>query len=390
MNILLGVSGGIAVYKMLNVLRLLFKAGHNVKVIMTINATKFVSPFLFGTLSGNKTYVDDFQPETPIAHIELADWADVFVLAPATANTIAKIANGIADNLLTSTVLALNCRRLFFPAMNVHMYENPMTRHNIKKLEKTGWELYAPEEGALACGYEAKGRLPKEEFIFRVIHKDPTAPLKNKHFVVTAGATVEKLDPVRFISNFSSGKMGVAIAERLYYYGAEVDLICGTCSIEPPPHIKLIKVESTEEMLTAIRHHLKDADGLFMAAAPADFRAAEIANHKIKKKNKLVLELSKTVDILKTIGKEFPLHYKLGFALESENAEENSRKKLKEKGLDAIVLNIVSEDFNPMGSDENNVLFIPRNGKSKQSPRAPKSDIADWILKNALSEFTPQ
>ncbi len=380
MKILLGITGGIAAYKMLTVIRLLTKAGHDVRCVLTPHAAEFITPLSVKSLSHSEVYIKDFEMENPIAHIDLADWADVLAIAPATANTIAKIAHGLADNLLTSIILAATCRKVIFPAMNVHMLHNLQTQENIRHLEELGFEVIEPEKGDLACGYTGDGRLPAEELVAAVIDRDPDRPMSGIRFVVTAGATREPLDPVRFISNHSSGRMGIALARELYRRGADVTLIHGAMEVSPPPHLDTVKVSNTEEMLVAIRHHMPDSQGLIMAAAPADFKSSSYQEQKIKKQSHLDLKLIPTTDILSLVTEEFPDRLYIGFALESENGLGNAKKKQMSKNLDYIVLNQVTDDFNPMGSENNQVIIIDKNGNTNESDLLSKDQIAGFIL----------
>ena len=301
MNVLIGITGGVAVYKVCNVVRMLVGRGHSVKVIMTESAEKFIHPILFKSLTRDDVYTKDFDFREPIAHIELSDWADVLAIVPATANTVAKLAYGIADNLLLSTALACNKRRIVVPSMNTKMFESAVTQENLKRLKDLlSYEIVDPDTGMLACGYAGKGRLPSEDVIVGIIDRDPQMPLKGKTFIVTAGRTVEPIDPVRFVSNSSSGRMGFEVAKALYRYGADVRIVCGEVSVAPPEYIGRVKVDTTESMLNATQEALKDADGLFMAAAPADYRPKTIYDDKIKKTGEsLTIEFEPTPDILK-------------------------------------------------------------------------------------------
>jgi phosphopantothenoylcysteine decarboxylase/phosphopantothenate--cysteine ligase len=392
MRILIGVTGGIAVYKVLGVIRQLESEGHEIRVIMTPAAAKFIQPILFKTLCHNEVYVDDFDYSRPIAHVDLADWSDVFAVVPATGNTIAKIANGIADNLLTSAALAATSRRIVFPSMNVHMYENPATQANIRALsEKLGYEVIEPDSGNLACGYTGKGRLVNEETIAAVITRDPSMPLRGKKFIVTAGGTIEKLDPVRYLSNFSSGRMGVEIAKALYRRGADVLLIYGNMQVAAPAYLPYIAVQSAMDMLGAIRGKMPEYDGLFMSAAVADYRPAKESASKIKKTGgDMNIELTQNPDVLKTVAGEFGGRLYVGFALETDTAEGNAAEKLKSKKLDYIVLNRINESFNPLGSAQNEVVLIDKSGGRAESGRMDKKEIAEWLIGRILPETAPR
>jgi len=380
MNIVFGISGGIAAYKTPQMVRRLVQRGHAVEVLMTPSATKLVSPLVLQTLSKRQVWVEDFDSRCPLAHIELGDWADVMVLAPATANTIAKLAHGIADNLLLSTFLACDKRKVIFPAMNVKMYENPLTRRNITLLREAGYEVFEPDEGELACGYSGRGRLPDEEVILGLVDRDPHKPLEGLRVIVSAGATREVIDPVRYISNFSSGKMGVLLAKRLFSLGASVFIVAGSVEVDLPAYIPSQRVTTTQHMLDVLIKMMKDYDVLIMAAAPADFRVAEVAETKLKRMGDVDLHLVANPDILATVREHFPEKRLIGFALEMEGAEENAREKLIRKGLDAIVLNTLSRDFHPMGSDENAVIVYTRDGGITTFARESKARIAEQLV----------
>jgi len=384
MKILFGVSSGVSLYKGLTVIRMLVKAGHSVKVIMTPNAAKMVSPLLFKTLSKNEVYVKDFNITDPLAHIKLSDWGDVFAVCPATANTMAKLANGLADNLLTSSFLAFNRRRVVFPAMNVKMLENPITQENIEKLRSGGMEIIDPCFGDLACGYTGRGRLPPEDAIFHIIERTSERLLEGKKYIVSAGGTIEMIDPVRYLSNSSSGKMGIEIASALYRNGAGVLLVYGNISVKVPEYIKSIKALTAAEMLEAIDMNMASFDGLFMAAAPADFRPSAVSQAKIKSGGQLEIKFVKNPDILKNITEKHSGKIYIGFALETENYEAGAQKKLLEKGLTYIALNGISGDFNPLGNDSNDITLISKIGPVKKSGLLPKSKLADWLIAETL------
>lgn len=380
MKILFGITGGIAAYKIPQVIRRLVQRGHEVEVVMTPAAAKLVSPFLLQTLSKRPVWVEDFDSRRPLAHIELADWCDVMVVAPATANTIAKLAWGMADNLLTSTFLACEKRKVIFPAMNVKMYENLLTKQNIQRLREVGCEVYEPEVGELACGYTGRGRLADEEVILGVVDRDPRKPLEGLRVVVSTGATVEPLDPVRYISNFSSGKMGIAFAKRLFSLGAEILLVAGRTEVPLPLYIPSRRVQTTADMLRVIDEVMKDYDVLVMAAAPADFRAKEMAGEKIKREGQLSLDLVSNPDIVATIHEHYPEKRLIGFALEMKGHEGNAKEKMKRKGLEAIILNTVSSEFHPMGSDENEVVVYKASGEELSIPRLPKERVVEQVV----------
>ncbi len=385
MKILLGISGGIAAYKMPNFVRLCIKHHHEVQVLLTPAAARFVSPMTLKVLSGNPVWIEDFDPQDRLAHIHLADWADVFVLAPATANTLAKIAVGMGDNLLTSTVLALTCRKIAFPAMNVHMYNNPATQLNLQKLPSLGWEVVTPDSGSLACGYEGKGRLSDDDTLLAHIERNPNGPLKGQKILVTAGATLETIDPVRFLSNRSTGKMGLALALAAYRLGASVTLIHGKVSVLIPTYLTVHGVETTSEMLDILSQEITSADALIMAAAPSDFRPLHPSSQKIKKTtDTLKLELTQNPDILKTLIPKKGKCKIIGFALESDHAHSNAIQKLQSKNMDWIVLNQISDKFHPMDSNQNRILLI--SSSSETNFEGDKSEVALYILQNTLAK----
>lgn len=380
MKIVFGVSGGIAAYKIPQIVRRLVQHGHEVEVILTEAAERLVSPFTLQTLAKRVVWREDFDTRRPLAHIELGDWCDVMVLAPATANTLAKLAHGIADNLLTATFLACNKRRVLFPAMNGKMYENSVTQRNLQILREVGYEVYEPDIGDLACGYRGRGRLPDEGVILGVVERDPLKPLEGLRVVVTTGATVEPIDPVRYISNFSSGKMGIELAKRLFALGASVLLVAGKTDVVLPSYIPTRRVQTTEEMKEALLQVVRDYDVVMMAAAPADFRVAERSSTKIKRAGEVTLRLTANSDILASLHEKYPEKRLLGFALEMEGNEENAHEKMLRKGLDAIVLNMISRDFHPMGADENEVTVYMRNGKFFHIERDTKERVAERVI----------
>ncbi len=385
MNIVFGITAGISIYKIPSIIRKLKKEGNQVRVIMTPNASKLINPLIFKVASGNEVYINDFSNKNPLIHIEIGDWADVFTIAPLTANTLAKIANGIADNLLTTAFLACSKKKIVFPAMNVKMYTSKATLDNIQKLTKYGIIVIEPESGDLACGYTGKGRLPPEDKIIAIITRDIFEPLKGKKFIVTTGSTIEKIDPVRYISNFSSGRMGIEIAKYLYKKGADVLLIYGKTEVNIPEYITSIKVESTIDMLNAIKNNLNDYEYLYMACAPVDFRIKSYSIEKIKKKEAQTLELVENPDILKFSRENFKNKIFIGFSLESKDGEKNAILKLKEKGLDYIVLNMIEKDFNPMGNEENKVTLYDKKGLEIGEFSGKKQKVAEWIVNKTLN-----
>ena len=388
-KIVLGVTGGIAAYKSAELVRELVRAKAQVWVIMTRNAREFVTPLTFQTLSGNPVSTDLFNllGESEIGHISLADRADILVIVPATANIIGKIAGGIADDLLSTVVFATRAPVLLAPAMNVHMWENPICRDNIHKLRARGYHFIDPEAGELACGYEGKGRLAEipavvEEIRFVLSPKD----FVGETVLVTAGPTVEDLDPVRFLSNRSSGKMGYALAKAARRRGAEVILVNGPTSLPPPPKVRRISVRSALEMREAVFHHLEKASILLMAAAVSDYRPKQAAGHKVKKTSApAALELERNPDILSEAGRSKGNRLFVGFAAETQNLLKNAKEKLAQKNLDLIVANDVSQPGAGFRVDTNIAKIIDRSGRAEKLPLMSKEDLADRILDRLLA-----
>jgi len=383
-NIVLGVTGGIAAYKAAELVRELVRAGTKVHVVMTQSAQAFITPLTFQTLSGNPVITELFSliEESEIGHIALADKAEVLVIAPATANMIGKIAGGIADDMLTTIVMATKAPVLLAPAMNVHMWENPGCQENIQKLRSRGFHFIDPEPGELACGYEGKGRLAEVSAIVEEIR----AILSPQDFaretvLITAGPTEEPIDPVRFITNRSSGKMGFAMAHAALRRGAEVILISGPTALPPPPKVKFIGVRSTAQMREAVLTNLKNASILLMAAAVSDYRPRQAAAGKIKKSQaEMVLALERNPDILAEAGRQKDHRILVGFAAETENLLRNARSKLKEKNLDLIVANDVTLPGAGFEVDTNIVKFLDRSRKVEELPLMTKEELADRIL----------
>ncbi|MCA1927610.1 MAG: bifunctional phosphopantothenoylcysteine decarboxylase/phosphopantothenate--cysteine ligase CoaBC [Calditerrivibrio sp.] len=386
-NILIGVSGGIAAYKIPQLCRLFNLDGFNVKVVMTENATKFVTPLTFEAITGNRVYTDDFQvyiEPSNIKHISLPDWADIFIVAPATANTISKVANGIADNLLTSSILAYSSDKplLIAPAMNSKMYSNRFFHRNLEYLSDNGINIVSPTKGILACGDEGIGKMAEPEQIFfaakRLLKR--SGLLKGKKILVTAGPTIEDIDPVRFISNRSSGKMGYAIAEAAYEMGGDVKLISGPTNLKT--FLDKIDVYSAEDMYNAILREVTNSDIVIMSAAVADYRVAEKSNVKIKKNEDLFeLKLIKNIDILKSIStmkREGQIF--VGFAAETNDLEQNALKKLHDKKLDIIVANDISREDIGFNSDENEVRLFFKNSNTLSLEKMPKKNMAKKLL----------
>lgn len=389
-NVLIGVTGGIACYKSVHLCRLLIKTGYNVKVIMTPAACAFVTPLTFQAITRNRVYTEEFAPgQEPevIEHIDLAGWADEFIIAPASADTIAKLACGIADNLLTSTVLAYKKSIHIAPSMNVDMLANKVTQRNIKTLEEMGHDIIDPASGEMACKAEGKGRLPEPEEIFDHVFK-PDLPLKGLKVLISAGATSEPIDPVRFITNRSSGKMGVALAETAKSLGADVQLVAGSVSVSTG-NINTIKIITAEDMLNIMKHEAEKTDILIMAAAVADFKVAEYSDQKIKKTDDgITIKLVKNPDILKELGKNKKnTQVFVGFAAESDNLTENAKKKLHEKNLDMIIANDISRKDIGFETDNNEVTIFFKDKPEYQSGFKSKHAVAEDILSKALELY---
>lgn len=384
-TVVLGVTGSIAAYKIAGLASMLVKKNADVHVIMTQNACNFINPITFETLTGNKCLVDTFDRnfQFNVEHVSLAKLADIFLVAPASADIIGKIANGIADDMLTTTIMACKCPKLISPAMNTNMYENPIVQDNLKKLENYGYEIIQPDSGRLACGDTGAGKMPSEEvlmiYILRTIaRKKDMSGIK---LCVSAGPTREKLDPVRFISNNSTGKMGYAIAKMAMLRGAYVTLVSGNVSLEPVPFVKMTDVTSAQDMYDAVTECAVDSDIIIMAAAVADYRPATVSDQKIKKKDTdMSIALDRTKDILGTLGssKREGL-YLCGFSMETENLLENSRAKLDKKNLDLIVANNVKVEGAGFGTDTNIVTLISRE-ETKELPIMSKEEVADSLL----------
>ena len=396
-NILVGVTGGIAAYKSAGIVSLLKKKGYNVKVVMTENATKIIGPLTLETLSRNRIYVDmwDSNPHYEVEHISLADWADVVLIAPATYNIIGKVANGIADDMLTTILSAVSVRKpVFFAlAMNVNMYENPILKENINKLKSFGYRFIDAEEGLLACNYSAKGRMSEPENIVDGIERysifskfeNFDIVLKNKKILITSGRTKENIDPVRYLSNNSSGKMGYSLAQAAVDLGAEVILISGPTDLKIPNGLKnFISVESALEMYEKVNEYFEDTDIFIACAAVADYRAKEYKNEKIKKSDSdLVMELVRNPDILLEMSKKKEKQLLVGFAAETNDIRENALKKLKKKNLDIIVANNASV----MGSDENVIEIIKKDRTSMEISQKSKIELAYDILNEVICEL---
>lgn len=382
-NIIVGVTGGIAAYKSCELVRGLVKKDASVQVVMTKNATEFITPLTLQTLSGNKVAINtfDLEWESEIGHISLADNADLIVVAPATASFIGKVASGIADSLLSTVILATKAPIVLCPAMNVNMYENPAVQENIAKLRERGFVIMEPGEGDLACGWEGKGRLPEIEVILGEIEKTLTPhDMSNEKVLVTAGATREFIDSVRFISNPSSGKMGYALAREASNRGAGVVLISGKTNLCPIPGVKTINIESSEEMYKSVMEYLDWSTIVIKAAAVGDYAPIKTRNRKIKKDDKdKILELKHTKDILHDIGKKKNGRIIIGFAAETDNLVKNAQEKLKKKNADLIVANDVSQVGAGFEEDTNIAHLIYDNNK-EELPLMPKSLLAQKIF----------
>lgn len=384
-TVILGVTGSIAAYKIANLTSMLVKQHADVYVLMTQNATNFINPITFETLTNHKTLVDTFDRNFNynIEHVSLAKKADVVLVAPASANVIGKLANGIADDMLTTTVMACKCKKIISPAMNTQMFENPIVQDNMKKLEHYGMTVIQPEVGLLACKDVGAGKMPSEqtllEYILREIRFEKD--LAGKKVVVTAGPTRESIDPVRFISNHSTGKMGYAIANVAMQRGAEVTLISGPVNIAPPAFVKVVSVTSAADMFEAVKSESADADIVIKAAAVADYTPAVVATEKIKKKDgDSSIELARTTDILKWLGENRKEgQFLCGFSMETENMLENSKAKLAKKNIDMIIANNLKVAGAGFGVDTNVVTIITKDD-AKELPQMSKDEVASRIL----------
>lgn len=389
-TVLLGVTGGIAAYKIANLASALVKLHADVNVIMTQNATNFINPITFESLTGNKCIVDTFDRnfKFKVEHIALAELADVFMVAPASANVIGKIANGIADDMLTTTFMACKKKKILAPAMNTNMYENPIVQDNIKKLKDYGMEIIEPATGYLACGTTGSGKLPDEKILLEYILREVAyeKDLSGKTVLVTAGPTREAIDPVRFISNHSTGKMGYAIARGASLRGARVILVSGTVSIEPPLFAELVPVVSAEDMYNAVMKYKDEADIIIKSAAVADYTPVAVSSEKIKKQDgDMRIELRRTKDILKELGQSRRENqFICGFAMETENLIENAVKKLESKNVDMIVANSLKTEGAGFGTDTNVVTLITKDGKT-ELPLMSKDEVAMKILDAAVN-----
>ena len=389
-TILLGVTGGIAAYKAAALASALIKQHAAVEVVMTRNATEFVTPLTFEQLTGRRTMVDTFDRNFShqVEHISLAERTDLVIIAPATANVCAKLAHGLADDMLTTTVLACRCPKLIAPAMNTNMYENPVTQDNLKTLRHYGWDVIEPASGRLACGAVGKGKMPEPEALLQHILRYLALPhdLTGKKVLVTAGPTQESLDPVRYLTNHSTGKMGYAIAKMAMLRGAEVTLVTGPTAIAPPPFVKVIPIKSAQDMYEAVAGNAPTANFIFKAAAVADYTPAEYNDNKMKKKDgDLSIPLKRTQDILKYLGENRqPNQVICGFSMETENMLENSRSKLIKKNVDMICANNLKVAGAGFGVDTNIITVITKDSHT-ELPLQSKESAANAIIDHALA-----
>lgn len=391
-TVVLGVTGSIAAYKMANVASALVKEGADVHVVMTKNATNFINPITFETLTNNKCLVDTFDRnfQFHVAHVSLSQKADVMLIAPASANIIGKLANGIADDMLSTMALAASCKIIVSPAMNTHMYKNQIVQDNLKKLKHYGFEIIEPAVGRLACASVGEGKLPAEDVLLDYIRQEIQfeKDMQGLNVLVTAGPTVEKIDPVRYITNHSSGKMGYSVAEVAAKRGANVTLISGPVHIDAPMFVDVVKVESANDMYNAVMDHLKNCDILIKAAAVADYTVENISDEKIKKQdNDLSLTLSRTNDILKAAGENKEKNQVIcGFSMETSNLIENSEKKLNSKNCDMIIANNLNDNGAGFGVDTNKVSIITKDNIQSLDILS-KKEVAFEILNRALELY---
>ena len=388
-TVLLGITGGIAAYKAAYLASALVKLHASVEVIMTDHATKFITPLTFEQLTGNRVMVDTFDRNFvhQVEHIALADRTDLVMIAPATANVCAKLAHGLADDMLTTTVLACRCPKLIAPAMNTNMFENPVTQDNLDTLTRYGWEVIAPASGRLACGAVGAGKLPEPEVLVQHILRVLAYPhdLAGNKVLVTAGPTQESLDPVRYITNHSTGKMGYAIAKVAMLRGADVTLVSGQTSVEKPPFVHVIDIKSAQDMFEAVAVHCEDADFIFKAAAVADYTPATYSDNKMKKKDEdMSIPLTRTQDILKYLGEHrHEGQIICGFSMETQNMVENSQAKLIKKKVDMICANNLKVDGAGFGVDTNILTLITADG-AEELPLMSKEEAASQILDRAV------
>ncbi len=389
-TVVLGVTGSIAAYKIASLASMLVKQHCDVHVIMTRNATNFIHPTAFETLTGNKCLVDTFDRnfQFHVAHVNLGQKADLMMIAPASANVIGKLANGIADDMLTTTALAATCKIMVSPAMNVHMFENAIVQNNLRKLENYGMEVISPATGYLACGDTGAGKMPEPALLYDYILREIACSkdLKGKKVLITAGPTREAIDPVRFITNHSTGKMGYAMARRAMLRGADVTLISGPVALDPVPFVNMVPVVTAQDMFEAVRDHFEDCHILIKSAAVADYRPAQVSDDKVKKKDgDMVIALERTTDILAYVGEHRrPDQVICGFSMETRDMLENSRKKLKKKKLDLIVANNLKEEGAGFATSTNRVTLISPDDELAL-PLMSKEEVSDRILDYILS-----
>ena len=390
-NIILAVTGSIAAYKIANLASMLKKLNADVTVMMTENATNFINPITFETLTGNKCLVDTFDRnfQYSVEHVSIAKKADVVMIAPASANVIAKMAHGIADDMLTTTVLACKCKKIVAPAMNTNMFTNEIVQDNIEVLKKYGFEIVELDSGRLACGDIGAGKLPSEEVLLSYILKEAACQkdMAGMKVLVTAGPTREYIDPVRFITNHSTGKMGYAIAENCMRRGADVTLVTGPTSIKKPDFVKVIDIISADDMFNAVKDNMENMDIIIKAAAVADFTPQAYVDEKIKKENKadIGISLKKTTDILSYLGEhKKDNQFICGFAMETQNVIDNARGKLNRKHADMIVANSLKQEGAGFGVDTNIVTIITKDGE-EQLPIMSKEKVASVIIDNILT-----
>ena len=388
-NIILAVTGSIAAYKIAYLASMLKKLEADVTVLMTENAVNFINPITFETLTGNKCLIDTFDRnfEYNVEHVSLAKRTDVVLVAPATANVIGKLANGIADDMLTTTVMACECKKIVAPAMNTHMYHNPIVQDNIKKLQHYGMEVVMPDTGYLACGDIGEGKMPSEHILLEYILKEVCweKDLLGKKILVTAGPTQEKMEPVRYITNHSTGKMGYAIARHCMQRGAEVTLVTGKTQLERPLFVHTVEVESAGDMFQAVRDCFEEQDMIIKSAAVADYRPVNVSEEKVKKRDgELSIALERTEDILQFLGENRrPGQLLCGFSMETENMVENSRAKLVKKHLDMIVANNLKQEGAGFGGDTNIVTLITADG-CEELPVMSKEEVAKHLVDELL------
>ncbi len=388
-TVILGVTGSIAAYKMANVASMLVKMGCDVHVILTENATHFITPITFETLTGNKCMVDTFDRnfQFHVSHVSLAKKADIALIAPASANVIAKMANGLADDMLTTTILACQCKKIVAPAMNTNMYHNEIMQDNLKKLQHYGFEIIKPESGMLACRDIGDGKLPKEEVLVEYILKEIaySKDLSGKKVIITAGPTQENIDPVRYITNHSTGKMGYELARACMLRGAEVTLVSGVTSLQKPPFVTVVDVKSAGDMFEAMKERFLQNDIIIKAAAVADYKPCTVSDEKMKKKDgEMSIALDRTVDILKYMGEHRREgQFLCGFSMETQNMLENSRIKLDKKNIDMIVANNLKVSGSGFGTDTNVVTMISKKEEIELELMS-KQEVAHHIIDEIL------